>query len=296
MTEAEAGGVLSRLNHLSRWVQAQQAKVLARMQAVYEEESMLLTGVEDTDMAFSLAAEEAAAILGVPAGTGKALMSEAGDLCGAHAGTLAKLESGQIGYGHVQVLLEQSVGVLPEKLPAFEAELLGLAGGLTKAQFRVKARRLRENLYPETLIERQRTAYDRRTVWMQPEPDGMACLSAIMPAQTAQSIYTQLTAAARGEQAAGDTRTVNQLRTDIFADLLGGHGHESGGCSSGAVLGTPGGTGDSGGTGDPDEEERNEDGRHEHRKASGTCRIAHGPAARGRSPGRDQCRNALRGR
>lgn len=64
LNEEQAGDVLSRLNHLSRWVQAQQARVLSRMQTIYEDESLFLSGLPDRDMAFSLAAEEAARILG----------------------------------------------------------------------------------------------------------------------------------------------------------------------------------------------------------------------------------------
>ena len=143
LTEEETGAVLSRLNHLSRWVQAQQAKVLSRMQNIYENESMFLSGMPDSEMAFSLAAEEAAAILGVPSGTGKALMSEAGNLCAANTATLGRLEAGEISYGHAETVLEQCVGIASVDVPSFEAKLLGLAAGQTKAQFRVKARRLK---------------------------------------------------------------------------------------------------------------------------------------------------------
>ncbi|MCC9195984.1 DUF222 domain-containing protein [Arthrobacter sp. zg-Y820] len=228
LTEEQTGTVLARLNHLSRWVQAQQARVLSRLQTVYEDETLSVTGLRDAEMAFSLAAEEAATILGVPTGTGKALLSQAGDLCTRNTATLKALESGQISYGHVETLVEQCMGVVPGELPGFEAELLGLAAGQTRTQFRVKAHRLREQYYPETIVQRQLTAFEQRTVWVRPEPDGMSWLSALLPAEKAQAIFTQLSVAARGERAAGDTRTVDQLRTDILTDLLGGHEHECG--------------------------------------------------------------------
>ncbi|WIB09310.1 DUF222 domain-containing protein [Arthrobacter sp. zg-Y820] len=268
MTEEQTGTVLARLNHLSRWVQAQQARVLSRLQTVYEDETLSVTGLRDAEMAFSLAAEEAATILGVPAGTGKALMSQAGDLCTRNTATLQALEAGQISYGHVETLVEQCVGVVPAELPGFEAELLGLAAGQTRTQFRVKAHRLREQYYPETIVQRQLTAFEQRMVWVRPEPDGMSWLSALLPAEKAQAIFTQLSVAARGEQAAGDTRTVDQLRTDILTDLLGGHDHECGdadGAGRGAGKGRKGkGLGKNSGSG----------------KGSGSCRIGHGPRAR----------------
>ncbi len=57
----------------------------------------------------------------------------------------------------------------------------------------------------------------------------MSWLSALMPAARAQLIYTQLTTAARGEQAVGDPRGVDQLRADILADLLQGDPGEDAG-------------------------------------------------------------------
>ncbi|MCC9198579.1 DUF222 domain-containing protein [Arthrobacter sp. zg-Y820] len=306
LTEAEVGGALLRLDHLIRWAQAQQARVLSRLQTVYEDETLSVTGLRDAEMAFSLAAEEAATILGVPTGSGKALMSQAGDLCTRNTATLQALESGQISYGHVEILVEQCVGVVSGELPGFEAELLGLAAGQTRTQFRVKAHRLREQYYPETIVQRQLTAFEQRTVWVRPEPDGMSWLSALLPAEKAQAIFTQLSVAARGEQAAGDTRTVDQLRTDILADLLGGHEHECGDeCSNGGGAGAGGkkgkgrrkgsgsgrgasGEGKGSGTGKrsgPDAGSGQGSGSDTGSgkgsgKGSGSCRIGHGPRAR----------------
>ncbi|WP_341394831.1 HNH endonuclease signature motif containing protein [Arthrobacter sp. G119Y2] len=283
LNEEETGAVLSRLNVLGRWVQAQQAKVLSRMQNIYESESMFVSGRPDSEMAFSLAAEEAATILGVPTGTGTALMSRAGDLCTANTATLGSLEAGEISYGHAETVLEQCVGIAPADVPVFEAKLLGLAAGQTKAQFRVKARRLRESQYPQTIVERQRTAFDRRSVWVRHEPDGMSWFSAMLPAETAQGIYHRLSVAARGEQAAGDTRSVDQLRADIVADLLGGHEHEctSGGCDSSKGTGAGKGAGEGGGGYGARKGSGSGTGTGEKDGAgSGSCRIGHGSRAR----------------
>jgi hypothetical protein len=223
LTQDQAGTVLARLDHLIRWAQAQQAKTLSRMQVLFRDEYLKDTGLLDPGLAFSLAAEEAAAILHVPTNTAMMLMSEAGTLCTTHTATLHTLESGQISYGHVQTVVDQSQNIPPAELPGFEARLLGLAPEQTHTQFRVRARRLRETTYPETIVVRQRSAFDRRRVALQPECDGMSWLSALLPAQKAQAFFHQLSLAARGEQAAGDPRTVDQLRADIMDSLLEGH-------------------------------------------------------------------------
>ncbi|MFJ7751662.1 DUF222 domain-containing protein [Arthrobacter sp. NPDC097144] len=246
----EAGAVLARLDHLVRWAQAQQARVLNRLEGIFRNGFLPGTGsVEgrqlDPGLAFSLAAEEAAAILHLPTGTAKMLMIDAGTLCHTHTATLQHLEAGSLGYGQVQTVLEQSQNIPAADLPGFEQDLLVAAGqqgggGLTLAQFRVKARRLRETRYPETIPVRHQSAFETRRVCLQPDTDGMSWLSAFLPAQRAQAIYTQLSVAARGEQAAGDPRPVDQLRADILADLL----------TSGARAGDPGSNTDGKGDGD----------------------------------------------
>ena len=222
-TQDEASTVLSRLDALARWTQAQQAKVLHRMETVFRNDLLEDIGREDPALTFSLAAEEAAAILHVPTNTAKMLMSDAGRLCTTHTATLARLEDGALSYGHVQAVLDQSQNVPGPELAGFEAGLLELAAaGQTCPQFRVKARRMREKTYPETITVRHRTAFEARRVCLAPDEDGMSWLSALLPAARAQLIYTQLSTAARGEQSAGDPRGVDQLRADILADLLDG--------------------------------------------------------------------------
>ncbi|WP_181032280.1 HNH endonuclease signature motif containing protein [Arthrobacter sp. ZGTC212] len=223
LTQDEAGAVLSRLDALVRWAQAQQAKTLHRMETVFRDDLLEDIGREDPGLTFSLAAEEAAAILRLPTNTAKMLMSDAGQLCSTHTATLAGLEAGTLSYGHVQTVLDQSQNVPEAELAGFEKDLLAVAAaGQTPSQFRVKARRMREKAHPETISVRHKTAFERRRVCLAPDEDGMSWLSALLPAARAQLIYTQLTTAARGEQAAGDPRRVDELRADILADLLDG--------------------------------------------------------------------------
>ncbi|MCC3267729.1 HNH endonuclease signature motif containing protein [Arthrobacter gengyunqii] len=225
LSQGEAGVVLSRLDALMRWAQAQQAKMLHRMETVFRDDLLQDIGREDPALTFSLAAEEAAAILHLPTNTAKMLMSDAGQLCSTHTATLAGLEAGTLSYGHVQTVLDQSQNVPEAALASFEQDLLAVAAaGQTSSQFRVKARRMREKAYPETIKARHKTAFEQRRVCLAPDEDGMSWLSALLPAARAQLIYTQLTTAARGEQAAGDPRRVDALRADILADLLEGEG------------------------------------------------------------------------
>ncbi|MCC9205220.1 HNH endonuclease signature motif containing protein [Arthrobacter sp. zg-Y769] len=218
--EATVGEALVRVEHLISWGQAQRAHLLNRMEQIFRHNFFDPSEQNKPGIAFSLAASECAAILNVPQVTGQRLLSEAGQLCGTHPATLAGLEEGRFSYQHAQVVLDQCQNVPASKLPAFEADLLTAAESQTRTQFSARARRLREKKFPETVSKRHLTAFEQRMVTLDREEDGMSCLSAHLRAAEAQQIYTALSTAARGEQAGGDSRTTDQLRADILAQLL----------------------------------------------------------------------------
>ncbi|MCQ1949570.1 DUF222 domain-containing protein [Arthrobacter sp. zg-Y859] len=259
--EQMVGDALSRMAHLMSWVQAQEARLVNRMEEIFREDFHAASGRLEPGMAFSLAASECAAILNIPQVTAQRMMSEALNLCGTHTATLTALEEGQLSYQHAQVVLDQCQNVPEAKLPEFEADLLAAAEGQTRSQFSCKARRLRERKFPETVSKRHLTAFEQRKVTLDREEDGMSCLSAYLQAAEAQQIYATLSTAARGEQAAGDSRTTDQLRADILAQLLmGGLGSTGAGGVGRAVGegGTVGGAakgahGTGGGGAGPDE-------------------------------------------
>ncbi|MDM7991504.1 HNH endonuclease signature motif containing protein [Arthrobacter sp. zg-Y877] len=220
--EQTVGDALSRMAHLISWAQAQQARLMHRMKEIFRDDFHAASGQLEPGMAFSLASSECAAVLSVPQVTAQRMMFEAGSLCSTHASTLAGLEDGRLSYQHAQVVLEQCENVPAAVLPEFEVDLLKAAEGKTRAQFACKARRLREKRYPDTVAKRHVTAFDKRKVTLDREEDGMSCLSAYLRAEEAQQIYTTLSTAARGEHAGGDSRTTDQLRADILAQLLMG--------------------------------------------------------------------------
>ncbi|WP_312179636.1 DUF222 domain-containing protein [Arthrobacter sp.] len=230
----EAPGVLEQLAALVGWAQAQQARVVHRMEELIGREVEATLQKPDPALAMSLTAAEAGAVLRLPHMTAMRLVGESDSLCGRYPGTLARLSRGNISYRHAQAVLDQVDGIPEQEQQAFEAELLGLAEGRTCAQFLRVARRLRERRWPETILVRHRAALDKRRVSFDPAPDGMGDFSARIAAEKGQAIFTALTAAAQGQQRAGDSRTLDQLRADIFAALLlspGTAGDEGGGAA-----------------------------------------------------------------
>ena len=63
----------------------------------------------------------------------------------------------------------------------FDEKVVGIAGILTPARFRVSARAARERVHPESLEARHTRAAEDRDVWATPELDGMATLTACLP-------------------------------------------------------------------------------------------------------------------
>ncbi|KQS09493.1 hypothetical protein ASG06_16795 [Rathayibacter sp. Leaf185] len=100
------------------------------------------------------------------------------------------------------------------------------AAAMTPTQLRRALARWREQLHEQPFRERHARARDDRAVWLTPEVDGMATLTAYLPAPFAVGAYDRLDRIARSLRdsssgtGSGDERTLAQLRADALADLL----------------------------------------------------------------------------
>lgn len=228
LDEAEAAATLARLDALMGWAQAQQARVVARVEELVDRKAKALLPADQTAGAvLSATAAEVGAVLRLPHMSAMRLVSESGKLTRERSATLAHLSYGAITYPQARVLLEELQFVPPEDAPAFESEVLRAAPHLTAAQLSRRARTLRERRYPDTIRQRHRDALSKRRVWLEPAPDGMACLGAMMAAEKGMALFGALSAAARANKNSGDGRTMDQLRVDLLTGtLLGTSGRE----------------------------------------------------------------------
>jgi len=212
--------VLKQLGALIAWAQAQQAVIIHRIETDLRRDIEEGLGRVDGSMALSATAAEVGSALNLPHMSAMALVSESNTLCTVNRSTHAQLSRGVISYRHAQRIMEEVQSVPTAEAPRFEVELIQLAQARTCAQFTARARRLRESRWPETITTRHRQALELRRVSLDPKPDGMAELSALVAAEKGQAIFNTLTAAARTARAAGDERTLDQLRTDVFTSLV----------------------------------------------------------------------------
>ena len=188
----------------------------------------------DSEMARrAFRAELACAVL-IPESTADRLTSEAAVLVNDLPATLTALREGRIRERHARILVDQLSDLEPDDRATVERLALPLAETMTAAKFERRVRSLRERRVPDGHVERNRRARDERDVVVHPERDGMAWLGARLPAVDAIAIHTRLDATARSLRRAGDSRTLAQLRADLFCSvLLEGEGP---GATGGAVV------------------------------------------------------------
>lgn len=141
--------------------------------------------------------------------------------------TLAALEAGQISWSHVLVACELIAPLAPDARRAAEERLVPRAVGRAPSSWRPMVRRLVMKLDAEAIQARVAEAVRLRKVVVHPAPDGMATLSATLPAPVARAVEDALRQHATAARVPGDERTQGERMADCLVDLLldpGGHG------------------------------------------------------------------------
>lgn len=122
---------------------------------------------------------------------------------------------------HAQILVEAVGGVEPEFADQILLLAIGLAEQLPVGEFRRALRTLIERVRATTLSQRHEAAVARRRVYVQPAEDQMAWVMTLMPAVEADAVFGRATAMAKIIAAQpGESRTLDQIRADVIADLL----------------------------------------------------------------------------
>ncbi|WP_052274494.1 HNH endonuclease signature motif containing protein [Arthrobacter sp. L77] len=215
--------LLRAADRLASWAAAQRARLVTKVHTFSNPDHHSWSGPASS-LAFTETVAETAALLTMSEGSAARLVSESLTLTGQLTDTLAALEKGDICPGRASVIVEQSCTLPDEAVRGFETEILKVAGSLNRPKLTARCRRLREKLHPETLTARRVRAAADRCVVFEPDRDGMAWLSAYLPAEQALAAHTMVDAAARTLRSGDDPRTLPQLRADVLADLLLGAG------------------------------------------------------------------------
>ena len=228
-----ADGCLDGLAEVAR-LEARTAALKVQLAADYARAARFLvppaaSPQEHTAQEMAVTAE-VACVLTVSERTAGALLSDSRVLTTGLPLTLAALRAGTISWQHARILVDETAGLDPAGAAGLEAHFLDPdaanpargcpAGDLVPSRFRAKARAWRERHHPVSIEKRHTTSAADRRVEFVPDRDGMAWLSAHLPADTAAGIWARTTAAARALQGPEEARTLGQLRADITATWL----------------------------------------------------------------------------
>lgn len=134
---------------------------------------------------------------------------------------MSALRGGRITEQHAEILVSGLDEVEPELRDSLVPEALTLAEDRPVGEFRRLLRKLIENARVITLAERHEAALAHRRVYVEPVGDGMAWTHHLGPEVEAHASYGRATAIAKVILAQeGETRTLDQIRSDVIADLL----------------------------------------------------------------------------
>lgn len=177
------------------------------------------------------AAAEIMAVLAIGHGRSQQLLNDAQTLTRHLPETFRHYSQGLLDPERIRAIHHGILNVPLEVLPVLEQSFLPGASRMNPAALTRKIRRLADSLNPEPLTDRHERARTSRSVWLTPLPDGMAQLSAILPAATAVALYESLDAWARAAQRTGTpshgttptgrpARNINEYRADAMIELL----------------------------------------------------------------------------
>lgn len=237
LQSVDAVAVLEQVFQLEAWLASVKARAVHRIDAAVRAETLAATNptgnrsgsADAVRMAGAAAVAEIACVLLVPEAAAGFLINDSTALVEHFPLTLKYLRTGMIHQDHARTITRAADGIPATARLEFELALLSRAKDQTRPQLAARARRLREKLHPEALDIRHRDALAERCLALDPAQDGMAYLTAYLPAAAATAVYNRTTAAGIRLQSPGEDRTLAQLRADCFTDaVLDGLGTDAG--------------------------------------------------------------------
>ncbi len=221
-------------------VQARVSGLLAKAAGTYADSARAAAAPDAPVQAQELAiAAEIGCVLALSDRAAGALLAQSYALTTSLPRTLAALQEGTISWQHARVMVDETGTLDPAGAAALEAHFLdpdtpkpdaaATIGEMPAYRFKTKARTWRERHHAESIEKRHAKGVADRRVEYRQDQDGMAWLSACLPADQALAGWNKLTADARELQGPEETRTLTQLRADLYGSLLlggtttGGH-------------------------------------------------------------------------
>jgi hypothetical protein len=193
------------------WAQARQIREMAPFVRSAEARNRAL-GAYDS-LAHESAVAEVGLMMRVSARTAASRVDDAWSLSTRLPGTLAALEQGRITVAKARILAAETMNLSDEHAAAVEQQVLAKARQQTPGQLRAATRKAVLSADPAAAQKRADRARRERGVQMWPEPDGMATLSAYLPAAEAVGVFAVLDEYARRAGGTSDHRPRHSVRS-----------------------------------------------------------------------------------
>jgi muconolactone delta-isomerase len=168
------------------------------------------------------AAAEISLMLRIAPVTASSRLDDALTLTGRFPATMAALAAGRITLCKARIIAEQTEQLSADQAGGVESRVLQRATTQTPGQLRRSVRRAVAKADPVAVRRRHQAAKRERGVSLWELPDGMAMISACLPAGEAVGVYGVLDEYARATGGAGDDRTLPARRADALVDLVCG--------------------------------------------------------------------------
>lgn len=214
-----------------RAVEAMIAGLKAKAAVAYAESASAVAGPDVPVQAHEMAvAAEVGCVLAVGPRAASTFLATSHAVVTSLPRTLAGLQAGTLSWGHAVVMADETASLDVNGAAALEAHFLDPdapdpargcpPGEMPAHRFRVKARTWRERHHAGSIEARHSKGVAERRVEYRPDRDGMAWLSAYLPAGQASAVWDRLTSEARSMQGTEEGRTLSQLRADNYASSL----------------------------------------------------------------------------
>ncbi len=137
--------------------------------------------------------------------------------------TLHALQGGRVSVAHARVVVSEGMTIRdPQRRADYESAVLERADAVTPGRLCRLARAAASQIAEVSFEDRHEKARDERAVTVVELDDGMSEVTATVPTLLAAGILDRLTQLGNAVTAANaaDPRTLDQLRADLFCDLL----------------------------------------------------------------------------
>ncbi len=202
-----------------------QAKMLGEMAAICD---LMAADGDDPEVAWEAAAAEIRVALRLTRRAADSDLALALDVKHRLPRVWEALEAGEIDLRRVRVIVAGTAHLTEETARLVVDQIIEKAARLTTGQLHALLRRLCLETDPDEAADRYREAVAERRVVMEPSVDGTAHLSGFdLAPDRAAAAMRRINHLAQTLKTGGEARTLDQLRADVFLDLLEGHRHQA---------------------------------------------------------------------